>query len=221
MARMNFFKTHRLLLIMSAFTLFIGSILISAFGNETCFLWINQNLTPSFGKIARIFSALGEWYAMVFLLISSLWLAFRNTILLVFTWFASACYSWIFKLWLLKGLARPMEYFEKSGTSLNLVEGVKVHHFNSFPSGHTITAFSAAFALVCLFPSTNRWLQVLVLLLAIGCGFSRIILVQHWPLDVAGGAVLGILASYTGHELALRIPESSFLSKPVWSKNRH
>jgi membrane-associated phospholipid phosphatase len=75
------------------------------------------------------------------------------------------------------------------------VEGVTVHHLNSFPSGHTLTAFSAAFLIRILFPCRPLW-HALAFLLAILCGLSRVVLVQHWPADVLGGMVLGLLASF-------------------------
>jgi len=218
MSELSFFKSHRVQLLLSAFFVMTGSVMISIFGNQNCFLWINQHLTPSFGQTARIFSALGEWYSMGLLLLLSLWMPFRKTIMLAFIWLCGACYSWLFKLWLLKGLARPLEHFQKSGITINLVEGVGVHHFNSFPSGHTLTAFSAAYAVVCLFPISARWIQILVLLLALACGISRVVLAQHWPLDVAGGAVLGILASFSGQKLALWLPQHPFMNSPIWSK---
>ncbi len=220
MTEQNFITSHRFLLILSAFIVISGCILIAASGNETCFLWINQNMTPSFGQSARIFSALGEWYSMSLLILISLWLPFRKTMMLAFIWFSGACYSWLFKLWLLKGLARPLEHFQKAGITINLVEGVDVHHFNSFPSGHTLTAFSAAFAVVCLFPLSARWIQILVLLLALACGISRIVMAQHWPLDVAGGAFLGILASFSGQKLASWLPQYPLMNRPIWSKSK-
>lgn len=215
MTELSFFKSHRFLLIVSALLVLTGNILISVFGNETCFLWVNHHVTPSFGQSARIFSGLGEWYAMVLLILISLWMPFRKTLMIGFTWFSGACYSWLFKLWLFKGMARPLEHFQNSGIKLNLIEGVNVHHFNSFPSGHTLTAFSAAFAVVCLYPTSSRWFQILVLFLALACGFSRIVLVQHWPLDVAGGAILGILASFTGQQLARILPDQPIFNRAV------
>jgi membrane-associated phospholipid phosphatase len=220
MSELSFFKSHRVQLLLSTFFVLTGSILISIYGNQHCFLWINQHLTPSIGQAGRIFSALGEWYSMGLLILISLWMPFRKTMMLAFIWFSGACYSWLFKLWLLKGLARPLEHFQKSGITINLVEGVDVHHFNSFPSGHTLTAFSAAFAVVCLFPLSARWIQILVFLFALCCGISRIVLVQHWPLDVAGGAVLGILASFSGQKLASWLPQYPLMNRPIWSKSK-
>ncbi len=59
----------------------------------------------------------------------------------------------------------------------------------SFPSGHTAAAFAFAGA-VCMknFPLAAK---VAVLLLAAMVGVSRVAVGIHWPLDVAGGALLG------------------------------
>jgi undecaprenyl-diphosphatase len=59
----------------------------------------------------------------------------------------------------------------------------------SFPSGHTTIAFAAATVLTYYRP---RWSPAFFLL-AIAIGYSRIYEGVHYPLDVLGGAVLGLL----------------------------
>lgn len=67
----------------------------------------------------------------------------------------------------------------------------------SFPSGHTGAAFAAASA---LFFSKNRlWIPSLVL--AILIAFSRLYLYVHYPTDVLGGILLGILSGWLGYTL--------------------
>ena len=67
----------------------------------------------------------------------------------------------------------------------------------SFPSGHTGAAFAAASA---LFFSKNRlWIPSLVL--AILIAFSRLYLYVHYPSDVLGGILLGILSGWLGYTL--------------------
>lgn len=78
---------------------------------------------------------------------------------------------------------------------------------NSFPSGHTITAFAATAAvLMTLAPSPRRgreWLLLAAgLLLASIVALSRIAVGAHWPLDIVAGAAGGWLAGLTGVALA-------------------
>jgi undecaprenyl-diphosphatase len=58
----------------------------------------------------------------------------------------------------------------------------------SFPSGHTLTAFTLATILSRRHPWTAPWAFGMATLV----GISRISLGVHWPLDVLGGALLGL-----------------------------
>jgi len=61
---------------------------------------------------------------------------------------------------------------------------------HSFPSGHTTTAFAFATAIGVLYPKTRLPLYFLAALV----GLSRIYLGAHFPVDVLGGAALGIFS---------------------------
>lgn len=58
----------------------------------------------------------------------------------------------------------------------------------SFPSGHTMTAFSVALAISYFYPS----LEGLLFFLAASIGASRILLGMHFLSDVLAGIVLGV-----------------------------
>jgi undecaprenyl-diphosphatase len=58
-----------------------------------------------------------------------------------------------------------------------------------FPSGHTTMAFALATVLYPLLPPRWRWLPFL---LASAVGVARLYVGVHWPMDVVGGAALGI-----------------------------
>jgi undecaprenyl-diphosphatase len=65
---------------------------------------------------------------------------------------------------------------------------VAIPHSDSFPSGHTATSFACATVLTALVPRAAPAFY----LLALAIGYSRVYVGVHWPLDVVGGAVLGV-----------------------------
>lgn len=59
----------------------------------------------------------------------------------------------------------------------------------SFPSGHTFAAFAAAFCIRRFYKKAGIAAYILASVIA----FSRMYLFVHYPTDILGGAVLGIL----------------------------
>ena len=82
---------------------------------------------------------------------------------------------------------------------MRLVEDVEVHHYNSFPSGHTLAAFACYgfFALIVRMPL----FKFVFFLIAFLVGYSRIYLSQHFLQDVIAGAALGTLVASLGYYL--------------------
>ncbi len=83
---------------------------------------------------------------------------------------------------------RPVAYF-KGGHPLHLVEGVHMHLYNSFPSGHSATAFGIFVLLV--FITRKEWLRFLYLMVAVLTAFSRVYLSQHFMADAVAGSIIG------------------------------
>lgn len=73
---------------------------------------------------------------------------------------------------------------------------------HSFPSGHTITIFATAAAILlsCHIKSktSNGIFKTSILVLAVLVGLSRIMVGAHWPLDCLAGACIGWLSGSTG-----------------------
>jgi membrane-associated phospholipid phosphatase len=68
------------------------------------------------------------------------------------------------------------------------------HKHSSFPSSHTACAFGVAVAAGILASRRRKWLAVSGLYLwATGVGISRIYRGVHWPTDILGGALLGVI----------------------------
>ena len=88
------------------------------------------------------------------------------------------------------------------------IKGLDFAHNNSFPSGHTATAFAMATVLVLML-ADKKW-QLPVLLAATLVGFSRIYLGQHFLLDVLVGAPIGVICGIGCVYLAQRYATSPF-----------
>jgi membrane-associated phospholipid phosphatase len=107
--------------------------------------------------------------------------------------------------------ARPIHYLDHE--TIHFIPGVVVHHWNTFPSGHTTTAFGMfiLLALVLHHVPISRFLM----LLAVLTGISRIYLLQHFALDVAIGGLIGI-----GTSLASDYWIVTNQNKPQWMHKR-
>lgn len=66
---------------------------------------------------------------------------------------------------------------------------------NSFPSGHTATAFLGAEFLWQEFKDKSVWIGIAGYTIAAGTGFFRMYNNRHWLTDVAAGAGIGMLST--------------------------
>ncbi len=120
----------------------------------------------------------------------------------------------------LKGIwksPRPLAYFSELGRQgeLTFVEGVEVHEWFSFPSGHTIGAFALFSYLAFLLPRKS-WKGTLCFALALLVGVSRIYLVQHFAVDVYFGAVFGVGLGVFIFGVATKFqPGRTWLNEPI------
>ncbi|MFP9099993.1 phosphatase PAP2 family protein [Flavobacterium sp. RHBU_24] len=72
---------------------------------------------------------------------------------------------------------------------------------NSFPSGHTATAFSGAEFLWQEYKDKNIWYGISGYAVAAGTGIFRMYNDRHWLTDVAAGAGIGILSTKAAYWL--------------------
>jgi membrane-associated phospholipid phosphatase len=173
--------------------LFIAIVLISTsaiMGRIPFFLILNHD----FGSIAdTIFlgcTYLAEGWIWIPYIIVVSWYFKKDKAIIIYSFVVSTLLTQIPKLVFFPTITRPIA----SGIDpqlIHTVKGVAMHQMNSFPSGHTATAFSIFLLTIYLFD--NKKMMLIGLLYAMLCAYSRVYLGQHFPLDLGGGIIVAIL----------------------------
>jgi membrane-associated phospholipid phosphatase len=180
------------LIVFSLTTILIA---ISYFNWDIPLLYYCKGLDVSILNIAQNITVLGKstWYFILFvpayILFRFFWknkLWSMQFLFLLISISASGLISILIK-WL-AGRYRP-SMLEKGFFGFNFF-GVG-YEWTSFPSGHSITAFSLAAAISILFPRAG----IPAFIIAISIGISRIIITAHYLSDVIAGAGIGILST--------------------------
>jgi len=174
-----------------AILLFAGSLL---FGKEGFFLLINGDGGRVADFFFKWFTYAGDgalWFGwLIYLALTRKW---KLLPLLITAVLLSTLFTQLSKKLILPGELRPSAAIAQKEL-IHVVEGVTIHGHNSFPSGHTTTAFSLALLIVLLVP--GRFVIFPAITVAALAGYSRVYLAQHFPLDVAAGIVAAIISVY-------------------------
>lgn len=96
---------------------------------------------------------------------------------------------------------RPLTWFAENMPDINLplVEGVRMNHWLSFPSGHTTTFFVLFFTLSIILCEEDikgkNILSFICFLCASFGAYTRIYLSQHFALDVFAGILIALFST--------------------------
>lgn len=156
---------------------------------EIKFLELLQSLHfPLLNYIMIFITSLGN--GGLIWIVAALFLIFQNKNMLKREGFTIAVALIIFSvlgLLILKPIiARPRPFIAQ-GVDILIKEPMGF----SFPSGHTGSSFAAAFVIYFY----NKKIGLLALILATLIAFSRMYLFVHYPSDIVGGLILGIISS--------------------------
>lgn len=175
----------------SAFIIAIILLASSAFlGRIPVFLFLNRDFGTIADTVLLGLTYLAEGWMWIPYLIIVGWFFKKDKAIIIYSFAVSTLLTQIPKLLLFPKITRPIA----SGIAPNLmhtVKGVTMHQLSSFPSGHTATAFTIFLLTIYLFDRTKMIL--IGLLYAMLCGYSRIYLGQHFPMDVGGGIIVAIM----------------------------
>ena len=189
-------------------TMVIG--LLCGYPKTELHMMLNSHHTSIQDTLFKYYTQLAEWPLYVLALIPLLYKKKMMTVYYAMSEVTGAIVVTILKL--LFHADRPVSVFEDyPDMVLPLVDGVRMHHSNSFPSGHTSTFF--IFATCCMIILAYRYIKdaqphnlkaklqfytsilALLALAALG-GYSRIYLSQHFLMDVCVGSIIGFVTPF-------------------------
>jgi membrane-associated phospholipid phosphatase len=159
-------------------------------GKNEAFLYLNANLGLVADKVFEYSSYLAEGWIWIPYFIVLVGLYKKDTAFILMNFLVSTLLTQFAKNYIFDTAMRPMAS-GLDATQIHTVPGVEIHTFNSFPSGHTATAFTLFLLTTYLFP--NKYALSIGIIYAMVCGYSRIYLAQHFPLDLAGGIFVALL----------------------------
>lgn len=159
-------------------------------GKNEAFLYLNENLGQVADKVFEYSSYLAEGWIWIPYFIVLVGLFKMDTAFILMNFLVSTLLTQSAKNYIFDAAKRPMAS-GLDATQIHTVTGVEIHSLNSFPSGHTATAFTLFLLTTYLFP--NKYALSIGIVYAIVCGYSRVYLAQHFPLDLAGGIVVALL----------------------------
>ncbi|GAB3738518.1 phosphatase PAP2 family protein [Spirosoma lituiforme] len=190
----DLFRKNRLFFLPYAFVLLVFGALQAVYSQEQLMQWVNSRNSPLADLIFPYITYVGDgafFVAVCLLLIA--FVSWRVGLMALASFALSSLVSEFLKKVVFNGSPRPLKYFEHSTFQYHVIEGLDIHSYNSFPSGHTTTAFAMFGLLAFLDQKKSRgWVWLLLGLLA---GYSRVYLFQHFVEDVFAGSLVGTLSS--------------------------
>ena len=185
--------------------------------------WFQTLHTPFLDKIMVFITRLGD-AGIIWIVLSIVLLLIPKTRKSGVVMVAALVVDVILCNIVLKNLvARTRPYDVNTGVHLLVA---KLHDY-SFPSGHTAASFASVTA---LYLAGEKKLWKFALVLACLIAISRLYLYVHYPTDVLGGILFGVISGYLGYrkvlkwrwpkiidwELYAEIPESDQRSNRWW-----
>ncbi len=189
-------------------TTFLALIIINS--KADLHLWLTSFNSPVADVFFRFYTEIGGSFPYIALVVI-LFYRYRPAIFILITQMVTGLLSQMIKQSMNE--PRPLRYFAENfpNVQLHQVANVHLHSNYSFPSGHTITAFT--FFLALAFFTKRPALHFLYFVLAFLVGFSRIYLSQHFALDVLAGSLIAVAVTVSWHfyfkELRLKWADGS------------
>ena len=179
------------LILASIITIGTG-ILILVLGKNGAFQLINSNHNEIADQFFKYFTHYGDGLMWAPLGIYCFFYKIKYFIAVIAGVLISTILAQFLKRVVYPDELRPISYLSEI-FPVHVVDGVTMRKVHSFPSGHTTTAFTMA--LIMAYMINRKAWSVILPLLALLAGYSRVYLAQHFPTDIFAGMCIGIVSA--------------------------
>ena len=172
--------------------LFEGKVMITSI-DHVILLWIENHLrfawmTP-FWKLVTLLGNGGIFWILVCLVMLCMKKTRKAGIVMVIALIVNALLVNV----CIKNVVARVRPYDAFDDIIRLIEAQKDY---SFPSGHTSASFACAFGMYLGLRKEMKKYSIPFFVIATLVGFTRLYLAVHYPCDVLGGVVIGILSAF-------------------------
>lgn len=168
-----------------------GLLVVMIFPKGDIHLIINRIHTPFLDVFFKYITWLGSGIMIVLVAFILLFIKVRYSVIYLIGNLMITIIVQLGKHVVYPDAVRPITFF-KGVHVLHLVEGVTVHAYHSFPSGHSATAFGIL--VILLYLTKNKFLKLFwMVFIAVLPNLSRVYLSQHFLEDILAGSMMGLI----------------------------
>ncbi len=187
------YQHYRMAVIVCAALAFLVAGFIVVYGRQESFLLINSFNSPRTDYLFAYFTYLGDGIIWIPVFVYVLLYKRDFFVAVLASLIICSLITFLFKRVVFPDELRPLRALPDLARAVPLMKG-KDAYLNSFPSGHTSTAFTLALMLSLII--NKKWAAFFFPLVAFFVGYSRVYLAQHYVTDVLAGIVVGLVSSY-------------------------
>jgi len=193
------------------FILLLLAIVLCLWSKKDIHIFINNRYNTFFDYFFKVFTVLGDGIFVAAVAVAFIFISVRKAFFIGLSGVFAGIIAQFFKKIVFPSVLRPKAYF-KDIYELHFIQGVNVHSYNSFPSGHTTSAFALFIVLAYLAP--KKWMKIVALVAALLVAYSRMYLSQHFLIDVYFGSIFGIISGLLGIYLMSK-PQNYWIDKSI------
>ena len=184
-------KNNKYFFILYGLFLLAGFVFQLIYSQAEIFLFFNIHSFYLGDIIIPHWTSLGDGlFSIVVILILLLFKNYKEGLVFAVIFIVSSGLAQFIKNYIYPSSPRPQPFFLKLHENIHIINGVEIHQYNSFPSGHSTSAFALFCFLAIIWK--NKLGGIILFLLAFSVGYSRMYLAQHFFGDIYVGSVIGV-----------------------------